>query len=264
MTPEEQKELDAALEKKRALLRLSEHASLGRLEEIFHQRATGMYLRDVILGANDGIVTTFAVVSGVAGAALAPAIIVILGVANLFADGISMGAGVLLGERSEGNYNKVQRKKEEWEVENLRPIELQEVREILMRYGFTGADLERALAIITRNKKAWVDFMMIEELGIMDDDKSGKPAAHGLATFISFVLAGSIPLVPYLIPLDAMDGSRFLFSILLSFITLFGIGAARSKFSPAHWWKGGFEMLIVGALAGAAAYAIGAIIGSFV
>lgn len=261
--PETQKELEDARRLRDELLHAPDNAALEKLEAVYHHRTTGMYLRDVVFGANDGIVTTFAVVSGVAGAALAPDVVIILGLANLLADGISMGAGAYLGEKSEHNYNRTQRIKEEWEIENVRPIEVQEVRDVFLRYGFTGTDLERATEIIINNKKTWVDFMMREELGIIEGE-GAAPAKHGIAIFIAFAIAGTLPLLPYLIPLGSWEIHRFLFSIVLSAVTLFTIGASRSKFSPESWLISGLEMLGVGALAAVSAYGIGVIIGKFV
>jgi VIT1/CCC1 family predicted Fe2+/Mn2+ transporter len=255
------KDLAEAYERKRAILNAPEHSSKRRLEDMFHQRETGLYLRDVVFGANDGIVTTFAVVAGVAGAALAPVVVIILGVANLLADGISMGLGAYLGEKSERNYNRVQRKKEEWEIENLRPIEVQEVRDIFAKYGFRDADLERATEIVTGDRKAWVDIMMREELGIVEEEQSGAPARHGLATFVAFLIAGAVPLIPYLVPF--FGEQKFLASILFTAGILFIIGSARSRFSPESWLRSGLEMLLVGGVASGAAYAVGKIISSF-
>ena len=83
---------------------------------------TGKYLKDAVYGANDGIVTTFAVIAGVAGAALSPVVVIILGIANLLADGFSMAASNFLSSRSERDFYMRERATREWETENPKPI----------------------------------------------------------------------------------------------------------------------------------------------
>lgn len=255
------KEIAALFEKKRKLLGLKGNYTLKQLEDAFHQRLSGIYIADVVFGANDGIITTFAVVAGATGAELATVVVIILGFANLVADGLSMGLGNYLGKRSELDYNRGQREKEKWEIENLRGIEVKEVRGIFARYGFVGADLDRAVEIVTNDKKAWVDLMMIEELGIVEDG-GGTPAKHAVVTFISFAAAGLAPLIPYIIGITGK--LAFMLSIAFSIVMLFTTGALRAKISPRAWWRAGFEMLIIGTVAAVAAYIVGKLLESIV
>jgi vacuolar iron transporter family protein len=239
---------------------LSENVRYRRFEKMMHSHTTGKYIGDFIYGANDGIITTFAVVAAAAGASLSPVIIIILGFANLFADGISMGASNYLGERSEEDYAKAQREKEEWEVDNLRELEVDEIRDIFEKKGFKGKDLERAVEIIISDRKVWVDTMMRDELNILEHDDD-SPVRHGFATFVAFVVAGFFPLVPYIIP---SFGSPFLLSIVVAMLTLFVVGASRSYVTAVSWIRGGFEMFAVGSFAAASAYFIGGFIESLV
>src|SRR4030042_4605485 len=96
-------------DKKMRLLSQKDHAGLMQLENNYHQRTSGLYLSDVIFGANDGIITTFAVVAGASGASLSPVVVIVLGFANLIGDGLSMGIGNYLGRKSEEAYQKGQR-----------------------------------------------------------------------------------------------------------------------------------------------------------
>lgn len=255
--------LQQELEKKRTLLKSDEHASLAKLEEILHRqhKLSGRYISDIILGANDGIITTFAVIAGAQGAELSAGVIIILGSANLLADGISMGAGNYLGTKSEIDYQKRQREKEEWEVEQFPEIEKQEIRDIFAKKGFAGADLERAVEIVTSDKERWIDVMMLEELGLVEDP-SETPIKRGLLTFIAFAIAGAIPLLPFL--LGMTENSGFLIASIVGGITLFAVGSAKTRYTASHWLKSGLEMLIVGALAAGAAYAIGVFLRSLV
>ena len=156
------------------------------------------HIGDLVFGANDGIVTTFAVVSGVSGAALSPHIAIVLGLANLLADGFAMGAGNYLGMRSEQDYQ-----------------------------NSIGAPLREG---------------------------STHALGHGAAIFAAFLLAGSVPLLPFLFaPAEWM----FPISCLATGATLFVVGSLRTVVTRARWFVSGLEMLAVGSVAAAAAYGVG-------
>ena len=162
------------------------------------------YLADVIYGANDGIITTFALVAGVVGASLPYRTAVILGAANLLADGFSMGASSYLAIRSR-----------------------EAARDVL---GEPGGER--------------------------------YPHRHAVATFLAFVVVGSIPLLALV--LTAEPGRRFAAVSALTLCSLFGVGAARSWVTRTRWWTAGVEMLLVGAAAAAVAYGVGRLIGALV
>jgi vacuolar iron transporter family protein len=155
------------------------------------------YLGEFVYGGIDGSVTTFAVVAGSVGAGLDSTVIIILGFANLFADGFAMSIGAFLAAKSEKENFEKHQKIEYWEVENLPEKETEEVREIYREKGFTGDLLEQVVTVITADKDRWVDVMMKEELGMMKTEKS--PFKIGLITLISFVVLGFIPLIVYLV-----------------------------------------------------------------
>ncbi|MFC1662922.1 VIT1/CCC1 transporter family protein [Patescibacteria group bacterium] len=244
--------LAKAYAKKSALLAKSDNRAKKKLDDVWHERSTGRYIGDVIFGANDGIITTFAVISGATGGQLAPIVVIILGTANLFADGVSMGLGNYLGQKSERSYVKGQRNKEAWEVENLPEIETQEIRDIFQDWGFKDNDLERAVEIVTNDKEVWIDIMMKYELEIFESSAE-SPIKKGIATFIAFVIAGVVPLTPFLIGVD----NPFWWAVGLTAIELFAIGSSRAKVAPVKWLTAGLEMLSVGTLAAAIAYLIG-------
>jgi VIT1/CCC1 family predicted Fe2+/Mn2+ transporter len=156
------------------------------------------YIRDLVYGANDGLITTFAVVSGVAGGALAPVAVLVVGAANLAADGVSMGVGNFMAIRADERARA---------AENLPELE-------------------------------------------------AHPWKHGVATLIAFVVAGAVPLLPYVLPVGAV--SRLAWSSGATFAGLFMIGAARSVVTRDVWWKGGLETLALGAAVALAAYGAGA------
>ncbi|MBT8326851.1 MAG: VIT1/CCC1 transporter family protein, partial [Bacteroidia bacterium] len=149
------------------------------------------YLGEFVYGGIDGSVTTFAVVSGAVGAGLDSSIIIILGVANLLADGLAMSIGAFLSTRAEiDRYNK-NVKLEYWEIEHLPEKEKEEIRDIYRAKGFKGELLEQIVDVITEDDDRWVDVMMKEELEMQKETKS--PIWVGGATYISFLILGIIP-----------------------------------------------------------------------
>ncbi|MDO8505947.1 MAG: VIT1/CCC1 transporter family protein [bacterium] len=223
-------------------------------DESVHRQAQGKYLGDLVYGANDGIITTFAVVSGAAGATLSSGIIIILGLANLVADGISMGISNFLALRSKRDFHRQQRSIEEMEVEQFPEKEREETRVILRKWGVPENRLEEVLVAVVSDKKRWVDLMMRDELNIIEDDVD-SPYKHGAATGLAFVVAGALPLLPYIIPVAT--SSRFIVSIVATAISLFVVGSSRTLVTKMPWFRSGLEMLFVGGLASAAAYAVG-------
>lgn len=220
------------------------------------QHATGLgnYIKDIVYGANDGIITTFAIVAGSVGAKFDLKIIIILGVANLVADGFSMAASNFLGTRSQNSLFRNEQKREEYEVEHKSEIEKDEIREIFEQKGFNSEDTTKLVDIISRNKPFWVDFMMHYELGLTPPEADSEWKA-GALTFFSFLIAGSLPLLPFLMP--NVGANTFMYSIISTAAALFVVGASRQLITRDHWLYSGLEMLFVGGVAASAAYMLG-------
>ena len=161
------------------------HAKTG----IFKRFET--YLGEFVYGGIDGCVTTFAVVAGSVGAGLESSVIIILGFANLLADGFAMSIGAYLSTKSEKDNYQKHKQVEYWEVENLPDAERQEIHEVYSAKGFKGELLEQVVDVITSNKEVWVDTMMKEELEMQEEDRS--PIWIGTTTYISFITIGLIP-----------------------------------------------------------------------
>src|SRR3989344_1289070 len=219
-----------------------------------HGKLKGEYLGDFVYGANDGIITTFAVVSGAVGAGLSPLVVIMLGLANLVADGISMGLSNFLSLRSKHSFAQRERKREEMEIEKFPDEERREVRDVVTSWGIPEAHIESIVQDIVSDKKRWVDFMMREELDIIEDPKD-RPIFHGLATFAAFLVVGAMPLIPYIfgVPADL----QFIVSVIATGISLFVVGSLRSLVTSQKWLWAGIEMLAVGSLAALAAYGVG-------
>jgi VIT1/CCC1 family predicted Fe2+/Mn2+ transporter len=180
------------------------------MRDSLHQEPTTLgefarhYLRDMVYGSIDGIVTTFAVVAGVTGGSLSAQAVLIVGIANLFADGLSMGVGNYLSIRSHESMRAAQALPQE----------------------------------------------------------EASPARHGAATMTAFAIAGAVPLAPYL--LGASGDGAFYAASALTLAALFLVGASRAAITVDRWWRAGLEMLLLGALVAAAAYATGAIVAQII
>jgi len=214
------------------------------------------YLRDWIYGGIDGAVTTFAVVSGVVGAQLQIRIILILGFANLIADGFSMAASNYLGTRAEQDDYKRLEAMEYRHIEKYPEGEKEEIRQIYRDKGFEGEDLEKAVELITSDKERWVKAMLSEEYGLPSEIRSPWKAAS--ATFLSFSICGLIPLIPYLGLADT--STSFLYASVLTGFTFFLIGSFKSIWATASWYRSGLETFLVGGLAATAAYGVGVLL----
>lgn len=220
----------------------------------------GQYLKDMVFAANDGVVTTFAVVAGVAGAELSRAIVLIIGLANLIADGFSMATGNYLGTKSEQELYIREEAIEKEEIRTIPEKEKDEIRELLEQKGYRGEALEAMVRLISSNEKFWTDFMMHEELELFTP-KMESPLRHALATFVAFVVAGVLPLLPYIF---IKDGDTFLLSSIGAGAALFAAGALRKFFSKRSWFWSGIEMLFVGGSAAGMAYLVGFLLKSLV
>lgn len=228
----------------------------GLAMEPWHDVARGRYLKDLIYAASDGIVTTFAVVAGATGANLSSTVIIILGFANLLADGFSMAVADYLGTRSEIEYYEREREREIKEVEETPEVERGEVRQIFRAKGLSLALADRLSEIISSDKKVWVDIMMTEELGLMPSGGE-SPFRGAISTFLAFVAAGFMPLVFFTIPYTFSGASIFDFSVLTTAMSLFIVGAIRTRLTKRNWLRSGLEVLLAGGAAAAVAYLSG-------
>ena len=180
-----------------------------------------------------------------------PRVIIILGVANLVADGFSMAAGNYSGTRAERD-----------ELEHLRGIELrhieqepegerEEIRQIFANKGLAGDELTQVVRAITADRERWVKTMLSEEYGLPSQVRS--PVWAGVSTFLAFQACGIVPLLPYLLDLS----NPFPIAILTTALVFFTIGCVRSRWSITRWWKAGLGTLTIGGGAAALAYGIG-------
>ncbi|MBT8309584.1 MAG: hypothetical protein EX254_09920 [Flavobacteriaceae bacterium] len=233
-------------------------------EDLIHESSNWFnkyqeYLGEFVYGGIDGGVTTFAVVSGAVGAGLSNKVIIILGFANLLADGFAMSVGAYLSTKSvKDNYNK-HKAIEYWEVDNLPEKEREEIEEIYQEKGFEGELLQQVVDVITADKDRWVDVMMKEELMMSEETKS--PFMMGLVTYISFIIIGLIPLVIYVWDfLGTFPGDLFVWTSILTSIGFIVIGFMKSYVTQTSKLKGILETLVLGLIAAGVSYFVGDLI----
>ncbi len=229
-----------------------EHSHSTRaIQERIHGKKKNSYVSDWILGGIDGAVTTFAIVSGVVGAALEWQVIIILGLANLLADGFSMAASNYSAVKSESDDVKRLRAMEAQHIRDVPEGEREEMRQILIGKGLRGTTLEKALDAITANEDTWIEIMLVEEFGVLPEGRNAVKA--GLATFSAFVICGAVPLVPFVFNI----ANPFAWAIGATGVVFFVIGAAKSLWALTPWWRSGLETLAIGMGAAGVSYAVG-------
>ncbi len=209
------------------------------------------YMPDAVFGAIDGTVTTFAVVSGAIGADLSPRVVIILGAANLFADGFSMAAGNFAATLTAREQVEKLREQEVRHLTIDPEGEVTEIREIYRAKGYTGEALESLTRLITSRRDVWIDTMLVEEYGVSAAARSPMRAA--LATFLAFVVSGALPLAPFVL---ALPHAAISATLTTGFVFML-IGSLKSRWSTRNWWISGLETLVIGLGAASVAYLVG-------
>lgn len=218
------------------------------------------YLREIVYGGNDGIVTTFAVVAGFAGANLSAhnglgyLTVLLFGLANLFADASSMGLGNLLSMRAEQDRYKQEREKETKEITQNSEIEKMETEQLLMSKGFSQEDAKKLVSIYSRNEDYWVDFMMRYEFE-MNDPTNENPLLTGGVTFLSFIVFGAIPLTPYIF--FGSHEHTFTYAVIATILALILLGLLRWRVTRDSLWRSVGEILLIGGTSAFIAYIVG-------
>ncbi|HMQ93605.1 MAG TPA: VIT1/CCC1 transporter family protein [Amaricoccus sp.] len=224
---------------------------MGRLQE---------YLKQIVYGGNDGIVTTFAVVAGFAGlgaegAATVGSIAVLLfGLANLFSDATAMGLGEFLSSRSEQDVYRATLAKERHEARHNPEYLKTDAVGILTMHGVDETDARDMAATMARNPDFMADFMMQYRVGMADPTADG-PVARGAMTFIAFVVFGAAPLLPYFL-LDPVPAT-FRVSVFATFAALVALGTLRWQVTNATLARAVGESVLVGGICAAVAYGVG-------
>src|SRR5207237_1324811 len=188
--------------------------------------------RDLVFGANAGMVASFAVVSGVHGAAFSTRIVLLAGLAELIGGTIAMGLGAFLAVKSEQEFILSEREREEREVREFPDEERKEVRTIFARKGFRGQALDQMVQHVTADPVFWVDTMMTEELGL-SAAPTGAPLRSGLVVATAYALGAAFPVIPYALPFAVP--TAFAVSVGCTLAALFAAGAAKTRMTGRSW-----------------------------
>lgn len=231
------------------------HPELIRLR--LQQAPKSQNVSDAVLGGIDGCVTTFAVVSGVVGAGLPSSVAVILGFANLVADGFSMAVSNYESHRSKQEFIESVRRSEERHIDIVPEGEREEIRQIFREKGFEGEVLETIVSTISEDKNLWIDTMLTEEHGI--HKISPSPWASAGSTFFAFILIGAMPLLPFLVTTLSMQQKSFI-SASVAGIMFFMIGMIKSFVFDKPVILSGFRTLLTGGTAAGLAFFTGHIL----
>jgi vacuolar iron transporter family protein len=239
---------------------LKEQHTAEAIQNRLGTRPKGSYLRDFIYGGVDGVITTFAVVSGVAGAGLASGIVVVLGAANLIADGFSMAVSNYLGTRAESELIERARRIEGKHIDAYPEGEREEIRQIFAAKGFAKSDLDQIVSVVTSDRSRWIDTMIQDEYGLRLEGKS--PSRAAAVTFLAFVSLGVLPLAAFLpdVLVSGINFEPYLPSTLLTAVSLFFVGAVKARFLSTKWYQAGAETLIIGGAAAGLAYVVGVLL----
>lgn len=214
----------------------------------------GGYIREIVLGFNDGLVSNFALVMGVAGALQNVSMIVLAGLAGMIAGAISMGLGVYISTKSQIEFYKSEIERERNEVYNMTENELVELREMYAAKGFKGKLLDEIVKTIGKDKEVLLKIMLQEELHLPEESFRSSVKA-GLLTTVAFVVGALIPILPLLVL--PKEYGFLLYSAAISALGLFVAGVLRTKVTRRNWLKSGIEMLVIGLLASTATYLAG-------
>jgi len=228
-----------------------------------HTGGSGNYIKSMIYGGLDGIVSVFVAVAAVSGSQVGIGLALALGLAKLFAGGISMGIGDWLATDAEVDLAKREKRREEWECENYLEGEVDEMVALYVQKGVDEQTARRVVEILSKHRQAFVDIMMAEELGIPPGSVNEIPWRHGAVNFGSFMLFGVVPLIAYVIVLainttaNPEGNTAFYITIAITVLTIFGMGVFKGKLSGEYWLKAGIITTLFGSFTAFIGWIIG-------
>ena len=237
-----------------------------------HKISQGQFIKSIIYGGLDGIISTFVVICSIEGGKFNPLYALVLGFSNLVGDAISMGMGDYLSATADREHQLTEYKREKWEFEVNPEGEISEMIELLEERGLSSVDAELIIRTTAKYPDIFLDQMMYYELGFMPLDEDEKPAKQGVVTFFSFCFFGLVPLLTYVlcgaIPWDKYDNIHgtnlsFPLSCIATALTLMILGAVKAYISNQKWLVSSVKTMLMGTVACAASYAIGFLISKF-
>eukprot|EP00924_Labyrinthula_sp_SR-Ha-C_P015620 maker-scaffold_4-snap-gene-5.68-mRNA-1 protein AED:0.22 eAED:0.22 QI:60/1/1/1/1/1/2/737/293 len=251
---------------------LAQQAFLGRQKEfskLIHDqkvaeghRVNGDFLKSIVYGGLDGILTIFAIITGAAGGSLGFETVLVLGWSNLLANAISMGIGDVVSTLAYHEHVLQERARECWELENYPEGEIEEMVDLYESKGLERSKAAEVIEIMARYKDLFLDTMVSQELGLVVPKEDEDPYKEGFVTFLSFLVFGGVPLMGYVLApwlFDITeDDESFLFrlSCLLTMIVLFLLGCCKSFFCSSRWWYSGTEFVLLGGATALVSYGV--------
>lgn len=220
------------------------------------------YLGDALLGAIDGCVTTFAIVAGAVGGRLSAGVALLLGAANLLADGFSMAVGNYQRSKSERDLTDKVRRHEERQIDRIPEGEKEEIVQIFKQKGFEEPILSEIVKGITQDRRLWIDTMLVEEYGLPLESTS--PWRTAWVTFFAFVGVGSVPLIPFFFSSYLISAQMFWASFFMTGVAFFGMGIFKGHWVGTSRLLSGVEALSIGGIAAILAYLVGYLLRRFV
>lgn len=233
----------------------SEHKNEAIKKRLRYRKAYS-YVGDSVLGGIDGCVTTFAVVAGAFGAHFPGYVIIIMGFANLIADGFSMAVSNFLRAKSERDQVQETRETEEFHIDKIPEGEREEIRQIYKNKGLKGEILENVVQAITKDRQLWINTMLTEEYGLQLEGPN--PIKAGVVTFVSFIIVGLVPLIPFLFYQTSTN--QFITSVLITVVAFFLVGIARGVVLGRQPIRSGMISVISGSGAASLAFIVGVLL----
>lgn len=227
-----------------------------------HNGRGGQVLSEIILGGQDGLVNTLGVILGLAAASADLRIVVAGGLAGAIAEAVSMGAVGYTSKLAERDYYLSEKKREEYEIENMPLEEEQEIRDIYEKKGFKGELLESVVQVLTSDRKIWLETMMQQELNL-NPVKDSQPASSAFLIGMSAFFGSMIPIAPFLVfyfakfDFSGLVNWAIWLALGVSALALFIVGGIKSRLTVGTWYKSGMQMLIIGILSALIGYLIG-------
>jgi VIT1/CCC1 family predicted Fe2+/Mn2+ transporter len=217
----------------------------------------GRFIREVMFGMNDGLVSTIGFVAGATGALMQTRLVLLAGVASVVAGALSMGIGAYLASKAQRDFFESEKARERREIEEVPEIERNEIREIFTKLGFQKDEVEMIVRRVTSDKDLWVRFMMREELGILEESFD-NPVMVGLLMAGAFVVGAVAPLLPYMMMENVLMALKV--AVAVSLVALFIIGVGKTVLTKQPWLRSGAEVMLLGSLAAGVGFVIGKIV----
>lgn len=222
------------------------------------------HLKQLVYGGNDGIVTTFAIVAGFAGAGaegvaqIGALAVLVFGLANLFADAVSMGLGEFLSMRSQNDLYHQRHATQIRQIESDPATERRQMAGLLRARGLSGPEADTAAGVLATHPPLMADLTLSWGYG-MQAPEDANPALNGVMTFLSFVVFGAVPLSPYF--LMAPTQTTFYLSAGMTLLALVALGLLRWIATRDRLRRSVAETVAVGSVCALVAYAVGWLVG---